>query len=74
MRELLEILNGIEPDVDFTSADGIISNHLIESSDISSMIADIEDTFGIEFEEEMLTAENFDSVDAIWNLIQELQE
>lgn len=74
MRELLEILNDIQPDIDFTDADGIISNHLIESADLSSLIAEIEDTFGIEIGPEYMTAENFDTVEALWNMIQELQD
>lgn len=73
MRELLEILNGVEPDIDFTTAEGILSNDLISEEDIPSVIADIEDTFGVEISESMVTEENFDSAETIWNLIQELQ-
>jgi acyl carrier protein len=74
MKELLEILNNIQPDIDFTTAEGIVSNHLIDSIDISSMIAEIEDTFDIEIDMEYMTNENFDTVEAMWNMIQELQE
>jgi acyl carrier protein len=38
------------------------------------MIAEIEDTFDIEIDMEYMTNENFDTVEAMWNMIQELQE
>lgn len=74
MRELLEILSGIEPEVDFESAYGIISNHLIDEDDIPSMIADINDTFGIDLDESDVTPAAFDTVESIWALIQEMQD
>ncbi|MCD8335013.1 MAG: phosphopantetheine-binding protein [Clostridiales bacterium] len=74
MKELLEILNDLRPDVDFTTAEGIVSDHIIDSIDISSMIAEIEDTFDIEIDMEYMTNENFDTVEALWAMIQELQE
>ncbi len=74
MRELLEILNGIVPDVDFTEADSILSGHLIDEDDIPSMIADINDTFGIDLDESYVTPATFDSAESIWALIQEMQD
>lgn len=74
MKELLEILNNIQPGIDFANAQGIITNKLIDSIDISSMIAEIEDTFDIEIDMEYMVNENFDTVEAMWNMIQELQD
>lgn len=73
MEKLLEILSGLNGDVDFTTAEGIIDNELIDSIDITSLISDIEDTFSIEIDMEEIVPENFNTVDAMWKLIQKLQ-
>ena len=44
MEELLEILEDINPDVDYTTCDTLIDDHLLDSFAILSLISDIEDT------------------------------
>lgn len=74
MEKIIEILNGLKSGVDFAAAEGIVTNKIIDSIDIASMISEIEDAFDIEIGMEYMENENFDSVQAIWEMVQELQD
>ena len=39
---------------------------------MSAVLAELEDTFDIEIDMEYIVPENFDSVEAMWDMIQEL--
>ena len=47
MEELLEILNDIQPGVDFEHETHLIDDHLLDSLSIISLVAELEDTFDI---------------------------
>lgn len=74
MEQLLEILHRINPDVDFENSRKLVTDKLIDSIDITSLLAELEETFDIEIDMEYVTPENLDSVEAMWNMIQELME
>jgi acyl carrier protein len=60
--------------VDFATAEGIVTNKIIDSIDIATMISSIEEEFDIEIGMEYMENKNFDTVAAIWNMIQEIEE
>ena len=74
MEQLLEILHRINPDVDFEHSTKLVTDKLIDSIDITSLLAELEETFDIEIDMEYVTPENLDSVEAMWNMIQELMD
>ena len=49
-----------------------MTDKLIDSIDMSSVLAELEDTFDIEIDMEYIVPENFDSVEAMWDMVQEL--
>ena len=56
---------------------GIRDKHIYGTETAESINEDVKkwaEEFNIEIEMEDITPENFDSVEAIWNLIQELKE
>ena len=73
MEELLRIMSEIRPDVDFASATKLIDDDILDSFDIISMVSEINDTFGIEINVNDLLPENFNSAEALFALIQKLQ-
>lgn len=73
MEKLLEILSSINGDVDFATAEGIIDDELIDSIDITSLISELEDTFGIEIGMDDIIPDNFNTAQAMWNMIARLQ-
>lgn len=71
MEELIKVLKGIRGDIDFENEKQLVDGEVLDSFDIITMIMEINNTFGIEIDPEDLEAENFNSAEAIWNLIQE---
>lgn len=74
MEELLEILNDINPDIDYETEDNLIDGKVLDSFSIVSLIAQIMDTFDIDISPKWMRNENFNSVNAMWNMIQTIQE
>ena len=74
MDTLLEILEDIQPDVDYDTCTTLIDDRILDSFAILSLVADIEDNFEVKITPEELTAENFNSAEAMWNLIERLQK
>ena len=73
MNELLEILNEHRPDIDFSKENQLVSGGIFDSFDIIALTEEISDTFGVIIKPKQLTAENFDSVDAMMKLIESLK-
>ncbi len=73
MEKLLEILKGIRPDIDFENETALIDDGILDSFDVVSIISEIDDNFGVQIRINELDPENFNSVNAIWDLIQKLQ-
>ncbi|SFL12231.1 Phosphopantetheine attachment site [Lachnospiraceae bacterium KH1T2] len=74
MDELLEILSDVRSDVDFENEESLIDDEILDSFDIISIVSEINDHFEIEINVNDLLPENFNSVEAIWELIQKLRE
>lgn len=74
MKELLEILENLRPDVDFTKNDKLIEDHLLDSFDIVALVGEINETFEVQIGVEHLLPENFNSIKAIKELIERLQQ
>ena len=73
MEKLLEILKSIRPDVDFANETALIDDGILDSFDVVSIISELDDAFGVQVRINELVPENFNSAEAIWNLVQELK-
>lgn len=73
MNELLEILEDLAPDVDFENCDDLIDSHKLDSLTIITLISDIEDEFDITIPTVEIVPKNFNSVEAMMELIERLQ-
>ena len=72
MQELLKVLQGLNPEVDWENEDKLIDDGLIDSFDIISLVGDLNDAFGVKIELEHLTPENFNSMGTIMSLLESL--
>jgi len=70
MEKLLEILYEIRPEIDFVNNTDYIERHLLDSLDIVVLVTDIEEAFGISIDVNDIMPENFNSLEAILNLIE----
>ena len=68
----MRILSELSSDIGFETEDALIDGGLLDSFDIVTLVAEIDDAFGIEIPAEALIPENFNSAKAIFALIQRL--
>ena len=74
METLLEILQDIQPGVDYANCADLIDAHRLDSLSILSLIAELEDEFDITIPTVEIIPDNFNSADAMWKMIVRLQE
>ena len=74
MEQLLEILQDINPDVDYETEDNLIDGKVLDSLSIIQMINEICETFDIEIGPKWMRNENFNSAQKIWDMIQAIRE
>ena len=74
MNELLEILNGLHPEVDFETCESLIDDNILDSFDIIAIISEINEEFDVTISAEYIVPENFNSAKALYALIQKLED
>ncbi|MDD6022910.1 MAG: phosphopantetheine-binding protein [Oscillospiraceae bacterium] len=73
MREqILELLTALRSDVDFETETALIDDEVLDSFDIVTLVGDLNEAFDIEITVADLTPENFNSVDAMVELVQSM--
>ncbi len=75
MRDkILDILNEINPDIDYENEDALIDDELLDSFDIVSLVGELNDVFDVNITVVDLVPDNFNSVDAMEALIVRLTD
>lgn len=74
MEKLLEILQGLHPEVDFETCETLIDDQIIDSFDIITLISDIDSEFDVTIPAEEIVPENFNSARALYALIERLSD
>ena len=75
MREtVLRVLTDIRPDIDFETETGLVSEGILESFDLLTIIASLQDEAGIEISNREISADNFDSLDAMVQMVERLSK
>lgn len=69
MEDLLEILRELHPDVDFENCTDLVDGGILDSFDIVTLITEINDTFDISIGANEIIPENFNSAEALYELI-----
>ncbi len=73
MKELLNILLELHPDVDFESCDTLVDDKILDSFDIITIISEINDRFDVVIPAEEIVPKNFNSAEALFSLIERLE-
>ena len=73
MEELMEILEDIRDDIDFSTETSLVDDKILTSFDILSIISEISAAFGIRLSAGEVKPENFNSAQAMWEMISRLQ-
>jgi len=72
-KQIIEILSEICPGIDFETETALIDDGLIDSLDIVAVVTELMEAFDVELGVDDLTPENFNSVEAIEDLIERKQ-
>ena len=72
MDEMLEILRGIRPDVDFENEKELIDASVLDSFDIIAIVSEFDEAFDIDIDAADLEPENFNTIEAILELVEKL--
>lgn len=73
MDQLIDILTEVNSDVDYETCDTLVDDGILDSYDIVSIVGEFNDMFDIEITPMDIVPENFNSAEAMWDLIQKLQ-
>ena len=74
MEDLLEILRSLHPDVELEPEEYLIDKGILDSMDIVSLISEINDAFEVTITAKDIVPANFNSAQALYELIQELAD
>lgn len=73
MEKLIQILQEIKPDVDFKKEKKLASSGILNSLAIISIIAAVSDEYGVQIPFTEMVQENFESAEAIYEMICRVQ-
>ena len=73
-EQVMEILKDIRSDIDFENSGKLIDDGILESLDIVAIVGEFNEEFDVEISVDDLLPENFNSVDAMVELITRSQE
>ncbi len=71
---ILGVLEEIRPDVDFKNEKKLIDGGVLDSFDIIAIVNGLNEEFDIEIDIDDLVPENFNTIEAMGKLIDELQD
>lgn len=74
MGDLLEILQGLHPEVDFEECENLVDHKILDSFDIVSIISEVYEQFDVTISAEYIKPEYFNSAKALYALIQKLED
>ncbi len=74
MERLYEILEDIQPGVDYKECETLIDGHFLDSLSIIALVAELEDEYDITIPAVEIIPANFNSAKAMWKMIQRLEE
>ena len=74
MEKLMEILREIDDTIDFEKETALIDGRILDSFGMITLVSELEDAFDVQIGASEMVPENFNSVEAIYEMIQRLQE
>lgn len=69
MDTLIEILEDIQPDVDYENCETLIDDEILNSFAILSIVSELQDEFDIEITPAEIIPKNFNSAKALWDMV-----
>lgn len=74
MEALIKILTDLHPDVDFMTEERLVDAKILDSFDIVTVIAEVDNEYDVAIPAEEIMPENFNSAKSLYSLIKRLME
>ncbi len=74
MEKLIEMLEELQPDVDYATCEDLVDGRHLDSLAILALVSEIEDEFDVEIPTVEIIPSNFNSAKKIMALIEKLKE
>ena len=74
LATIIEILQDLHEDVDFANETKLIDNKILDSFDIVTLISELSNEFDITIPADKIIPENFNSAQALANMVEELED
>ena len=74
MEQLIEILESVQPDADYENCTTLIDDGILSSFDIISLVSELEDEYDIQIKPVDIVPANFNSAQAIYEMVLRLQK
>ena len=71
---ILEMLSGLHPDVDFEREGALVTDGILDSFDLVSLVSELGGDFDIRITAKDFVEENFNSLDALTAIVERLAE
>jgi len=68
-KKIVDFLTEIRPEFDFETSNNFIEEGMLDSFDIVSLVASLDEEFGISIDGTEILPENFSNVDSIFQLL-----
>lgn len=72
MEELLKILEEVKPGIEYEGKTDLVDSGELDSFDVITLVSELNEAYDIDIPVEEIVEENFNSVEAIYKLIQKL--
>lgn len=73
MKKLIEVLKGVNDQIDYEKEQNLIEDGLFSSFEIVDAISEIEEAYGIEVPTKEIKNENFKSLQSIYDMIERIK-
>lgn len=73
MEKLMNILKEIDDSIDYEKEKALIDGRILDSFGVITLVSELEDAYGIEIGASEMRPDNFNSAEAIYNMVIRLQ-
>ena len=74
MDEMLQLLKGVLPAVDFANETALVDDNIIDSLDIVTIITELSTAYGIEIPPDEIVQDNFNSLAGLYAMVERLND
>jgi len=74
VEKLINVLQGIKPDIDFENCSSLIDDELLDSFDIITIVSELSEAYDVSIPASEITPENFNSAQALYSMVKRLEE